>query len=117
MRELMEAITESGQGSFLAVLKSSGPQGIGTLSYLFAGHTLALDFPYRGKKTEQLCAKLDQILLEHGGRVYLAKDALVQQATFEAMYPTLAEFKQIKAQWDPQQVFRSAQSDRLGITG
>lgn len=117
MRELMEAITESGQGSFLAVLKSSGPQGIGTLSYLFAGHTLALDFPYRGKKTEQLCAKLDQILLEHGGRVYLAKDALVQQATFEAMYPTLDEFKQIKAQWDPQQVFRSAQSDRLGITG
>jgi len=117
MRELLEAITESGQGSFLAVLKSSGPQGIGTLSYLFAGHTLALDFPYRGKKTEQLCAKLDQILLEHGGRVYLAKDAFVQQAAFEAMYPTLDEFKHIKAQWDPQQVFRSAQSDRLGITG
>lgn len=117
MQELMEAITESGQGSFLAVLKSSGPQGIGTLSYLFEGHTLALDFPYRGKKTEQLFAKLDQILLEHGGRIYLAKDAMVQQSTFEAMYPTLDEFKQIKAQWDPQHVFRSAQSDRLGITG
>ena len=117
MRKLMDVITESGQGSFLAVLKSSGAANEGTLSYLFKGHTLALDFPYRGIRTEKLCARLDQILLEYGGRVYLAKDALVSREAFEKMYPQLDAFKQVKAALDPDQRFRSAQSDRLGITG
>ena len=116
MTTLLEMISKSGQASFLAVLKSSGAANQGLLSYLFHGHTLALDFPYRGEKTERLCRELDKVMLEFGGRVYLAKDALVNAETFSRMYPRLNEFKQIKQRLDPQAIFRSQQSDRVGIT-
>ncbi len=116
MTRLLEIISKSGQASFLAVLKSSGAANQGLLSYLFDGHTLALDFPYRGEKTERLCHELDQIMLEFGGRVYLAKDALVSADTFAQMYPRLEEFRKIKSRLDPETVFRSQQSDRIGIT-
>ena len=63
MTRLLEIISKSGQGSFLAVLKSSGAANQGVLSYLFEGHTLALDFPYRGEKTDRLCRQLDEVML------------------------------------------------------
>ena len=116
MTRLLEIISKSGQGSFLAVLKSSGAANQGVLSYLFEGHTLALDFPYRGEKTDRLCRQLDEVMLEFDGRVYLAKDALVSAETFAQMYPRLEEFKRIKKRLDPETLFRSHQSDRVGIT-
>ncbi|MGC6450134.1 MAG: FAD-binding protein [Pirellulaceae bacterium] len=116
MVKLLQIISKSGQASFLAVLKSSGPANPGMLSYLFDGHTLALDFPFRGEKTIRLCHQLDQVMLEFGGRVYLAKDALIGADTFAAMYPRLDEFKQLKHRLDPLTKFRSCQSDRVGIT-
>ncbi len=116
MTTLLKMISKSGQASFLAVLKSSGVANQGILSYLFDGHTLALDFPYRGEKTDRLCRELDKVLLDFGGRVYLAKDALVNAETFSRMYPKLNEFKRIKQRLDPQSIFRSQQSDRVGIT-
>ncbi len=116
MTRLLEIISKSGQASFLAVLKSSGAANRGMLSYLFDGHTLALDFPYRGAKTERLCRELDQVMLDFRGRVYLAKDALVSAETFARMYPRLDEFRQLKKRIDPETVFRSHQSDRVGIT-
>ena len=64
-------------GFLLAVLKVAARLIHSMLSYLFDGHTLALDFPFRGEKTIRLCHQLDQVMLEFGGRVYLAKDALI----------------------------------------
>ncbi len=116
MTRLLEIISKSGQASFLAVLKSSGAANQGLLSYLFDGHTLALDFPYRGEKTDRLCRQLDEVMLEFDGRVYLAKDALVSAETFSQMYPQLEAFKRIKKRLDPETLFRSHQSDRVGIT-
>ena len=116
MTRLQEIISKSGEASFLAVLKSSGAANQGILSYLFDGHTLALDFPYRGAKTERLCRELDEVMLDFRGRVYLAKDALVSADTIVQMYPRLEEFTQIKKRLDPETVFRSNQSDRIGIT-
>jgi FAD/FMN-containing dehydrogenase len=116
MTRLLEIISKSGQASFLAVLKSSGAANQGLLSYLFDGHTLALDFPYRGEKTDRLCRQLDEVMLEFNGRVYLAKDALVSAETFSQMYPQLEAFKRFKKRLDPETLFRSHQSDRVGIT-
>ena len=116
MTRLLEIIAHSGQASFLAVLKSSGAANLGMLSYLFDGHTLALDFPFRGEKTIELCERLDQVLLEFGGRVYLAKDSLVSAEHFSQMYPRIDEFRELKHRLDPDSVFRSHQSDRVGLT-
>ncbi len=113
---LLELLTRSKRASFLAVLKSYGPQNDGMLSFPLAGHTLALDLPYTGRALLELIEAMDRIVLEHGGRLYLAKDACMSRATFEAGYPRLAEFKQLCRQLDPRGKFSSSQSRRLGIT-
>ena len=40
-------------------------------------------------------------MLDHGGRVYLAKDACLSPEHFRAMYPNLDRFREIKARLDP----------------
>jgi decaprenylphospho-beta-D-ribofuranose 2-oxidase len=112
--ELLELLSASGKASFLAVLKSCGPASQGPLSFLRPGHTLALDLPM-SPAVPELCAKMDQVLLKHGGRLYLAKDATMSRETFAQMYPELPRFCQIKAQIDPGNRFVSEQARRLGI--
>jgi decaprenylphospho-beta-D-ribofuranose 2-oxidase len=114
---LLERVAARRQASFLAVLKSMGPAGPGWLSFPFEGHTLALDLPYRGEQTDRILAELDALVLEHGGRLYLAKDATMSAETFQAMYPGLARFRQLKAEIDPNNRFSSSQARRLGIVG
>jgi decaprenylphospho-beta-D-ribofuranose 2-oxidase len=111
---ILERIGKSRRASFLSVLKSSGPANPSPLSYLYEGHTLALDLPFTSDLPE-LARDLDRILLEHGGRLYLAKDALTTKENFAEMYPRLPEFLRIKAAVDPQQRFASSQARRLGI--
>lgn len=115
LAELLETLTSFGRASFLAVLKGCGPAGKGVLSYLYPGHTLAVDLPYTGDDLNQVVTKLDQILLKHGGRLYMAKDTLTTAKTFAQMYPRLDEFKAIKRSIDPQCRFASSQARRLGL--
>jgi FAD/FMN-containing dehydrogenase len=115
LRELLGAIAASGRASFLSVLKRSGPEGEGMLSYLFPGATLALDLPNGGAPLRRLVARLDAMLLDHGGRLYLAKDALADAETIRAMYPRLEEFLAVKRRVDPAGVFTSSQARRLGL--
>lgn len=90
---MLGAIARSGDGSFLAVLKTFGDrEAPGMLSFARPGVTLALDFPNRGASTHALFARLDAIVGEGGGRLYLAKDARMPRALFEAGYPRLPEF-------------------------
>jgi FAD/FMN-containing dehydrogenase len=115
LRELMEMISASGAASFLAVLKAMGNQSGGLLSFPMPGLTLALDLPNTGGKVVNLLRDLDQIVLRFGGRVYLAKDAIMARETFEAMYPNLPRFKEIKQYLDPANRFSSSLARRLGI--
>lgn len=113
--ELLEAVVAARASSFLAVLKRSGPGTPGPLAFLSAGHTLALDIPNRGEETRALAARLDRIVVKHGGRVYLAKDALTEAAVFRDMYPMLERFRSVKARLDPDGLFVSSLARRLGI--
>lgn len=90
---MLKQISASGEGSFLAVLKTFGNrQARGMLSFPQPGVTLALDFPNRGEATARLFERLDAIVREAGGRLYPAKDARMPRELFEAGYPRLAEF-------------------------
>lgn len=113
--ELLEKISSSGHASFLAVLKTFGGANAAPLSFPFAGHTLALDIPWRDD-LPQFVRELDEITLRHNGRVYLAKDALLSPENFRAMYPRLEEWLAVKQQLDPQNRFASTMSRRLEIT-
>ena len=85
---LLEAIAQSGQGSFLAVIKRFGAQpSPGLLSFPLEGTTLALDFTYAGDATLRLFDALHAIVQRHAGRMYPAKDACMSASAFEAGYP------------------------------
>ncbi len=86
--QLMELISQSGMGSFLAVLKRFGSRkSPGLLSFPRPGLTLALDFPMHGEATLRLLETLDAVILKGGGAIYPAKDARMSPAMFEASFP------------------------------
>lgn len=76
MKKILETIANSGNGSFLAVLKLFGennPEAYN--SFPTEGYTLALDFKVNSK-LKKLVNQLDQIVQEFGGRIYLTKDSM-----------------------------------------
>jgi decaprenylphospho-beta-D-ribofuranose 2-oxidase len=111
---LMEVISAARGASFLAVLKTLGGSGPGPLSFALPGFTLALDFAERPGLTD-LMAKLHRVTLDHGGRIYLAKDGCLDAGDFAAMYPRLGEMRAILADIDPDHRMESDMARRLGI--
>ncbi len=92
--ELLGIIAASGQASMLSVLKLFGPRtSPGLLSFPDRGATLAIDFPNRGASTSALLGRLEHEVVQAGGRLYPAKDGLMQAATFQAGYPGLDRFR------------------------
>ncbi len=90
---ILKAISASGLASFLAVIKVFGDVASpGMLSFPKPGITLALDFPIRKELTFDLLYRLARITLEHGGRLYPAKDARMTAAQFQASYPPWQDF-------------------------
>ena len=73
--------------------------------------------PVTGSKLFSLLDEFDAIVLQHGGRVYLAKDARLSPEAFRAMYPRLNEWQAIKQALDPANVFSSSLSRRLQMGG
>ena len=114
LRQILERLAASRRASFLAVLKCFGEGNPGPLSYPFAGYTLALDLPMR-RGLPELLRELDAMLLEHGGRLYLGKDAVTQAETIAAMYPELERFREIQARLDPEGRMASSMARRLGL--
>ena len=110
---LLDRLGAAGAASFLAVIKDCGPASDAYLSFPMEGTTLALDLPHRGPVTEALIHDLNATVIAHGGRVYLAKDAVTRPADFARMMPRLAEWQAVRQRWDPRRRFRSAQSVRL----
>lgn len=93
VQRLLERVAESGQSSFLGVLKVFGDMpSPGLLSFPLPGATLALDLPNRGRATRTLMENLDRIVRESGGRLYPAKDGRMSGADFRAGFPKWKEF-------------------------
>ncbi len=113
LSRLLERLAAAGAASFLAVIKDCGPAGDAYLSFPLEGVTLALDLPYRGRATEALVHEMNAVVIEAGGRVYLAKDAVTRAEDFEKMMPRLKEWQAVRDLWDPERRFRSALSARL----
>jgi len=116
IKTLLEHISASGRASFLAVLKKFGDQKEeGTIAFPGPGYFLALDFPVGNGEVLKLMDHWDELVLKFGGRVYLTKDARLKRETFAAMYPRLKEWLEVKAKYEPKQVFQSDMGRRLGL--
>lgn len=114
LHEILAAVSASGQGSPLAVLKLLGESNDNWLSFPMHGYTLAMDFRIR-KKLFRLLPVLDGIVVRHGGRFYLAKDARVPRDVFEAGYETIGRFRELRKQSGMNAKFNSLQSRRLEL--
>lgn len=113
LTRILELCSSQGWGSFLAVLKRLGSQD-GWLSFPLSGYTLALDMAVKPGLWEFL-DQLDAVVIEYGGRVYLAKDARLNATAFRSMYPQLPQWLAIKSQVDPHNQFSSVLSQRLQL--
>jgi decaprenylphospho-beta-D-ribofuranose 2-oxidase len=114
LEEILAAISKSGKGSFLAVLKLYGKANDNYLSFPMEGFSLALDFKIE-KGLFDLLDKLDEIVVKYKGRIYLAKDVRVSKEIFEKGYPQIETFRQFRKENKMNNKFQSLQSKRVGI--
>lgn len=111
--EMLTTVAASGQGSFLAVLKTFGDKvSPGLMSFPMPGATLALDLPNRGQPTRDLLLALYGIAASARGRLYAAKDACSPAGSLERGYANFSRFKRLL---DPG--LESLMSRRLALTG
>lgn len=97
--------------SFVTVFKDCGEQGDGMLSFPKEGTSLAVDIPM-SDAVPRMIREMNAFVLDHGGRVYLAKDAFTTADELARMYPRLEEFLAVREKYDPQRRISSALSVR-----
>jgi decaprenylphospho-beta-D-ribofuranose 2-oxidase len=116
MRTIIERLSAARLPIFLTVLKRFGPGNPAPLSFPQAGWQLAVDIGVARPGLVDLLASFDRLVLDAGGRHYLAKDAVLTPEAFRRGYPRLAEWQAVKRRVDPAGVWTSDQSRRLRLT-
>lgn len=114
LQEILTEVSDSGKGSFLAVLKLYGKENENYLSFPMEGYSLALDFKIE-KGLFELLNRLDKIVVKYNGRIYLTKDVRVSKETFEKGYPNIEKFRVLRKEYKMDKKFQSLQSKRVGI--
>ena len=117
LRACVEALSGEGTASFLAVLKTLGDADPGPLSFPDKGWTLALDVPAGSTEVAAMLRRLDDVVVEAGGRAYLAKDSHLDPALVPRMYPRLDEWRAVRDRMDPDRRFQSDLGARLELLG
>jgi decaprenylphospho-beta-D-ribofuranose 2-oxidase len=117
LKQILTTISESGTLPFLGVIKEFGNESHGGLSFPRPGVTVALDFANTGQNALDLFTRLDDMVADAGGRVYLSKDARLSPEAFRRMYPEWEEWKRVRDEADPLNMFQSELGRRLGLVG
>jgi FAD/FMN-containing dehydrogenase len=112
--EILDTISKSGKGSFLAVLKLYGKENENYLSFPIEGYSLALDFKIEDGLFELLDI-LDEIVVKYQGRIYLTKDTRVSKNVFEQGYKNIDKFREIREKYKFKDKLESLQSKRVDI--
>lgn len=114
---LAESLATGPSPASFAVLKRFGAGSDGFLSFPAPGWTLAVDIPIPSSPSalEGHLRGIDEALVAAGGRIYLAKDSRLRADLMPAMYPKLELFEKVRRRVDPDQVFQSDLSVRLGL--
>lgn len=108
-----------GMAPFLAVLKRHRPDPF-LLSHGVDGFSLALDFKVTERRREylwRLCHRMNDLVLNAGGRFYLAKDSTLRPQDARAYLgdEALGQFRALKSAVDPDHLLTSALAERLRL--
>jgi decaprenylphospho-beta-D-ribofuranose 2-oxidase len=115
LRTVIGKFSDAGVASFLAVLKRMGKSNAALMSFPTEGWTLTLDLAAGSSRLPGLLERIDELVLDAGGRHYLAKDAHVSAMAVERAYPRLAEWKSIRNEMDPRRLWTSDLARRLKL--
>ena len=115
LRKVIETFAGRGVASFLAVLKRMGPQNPAPMSFPTEGWTLTLDMAAATKGLPELLSTVDAMVLDAGGRHYLAKDSHVSPIAVRRGYPRFGEWQRTRAEMDPIGRWNSDLARRLGL--
>lgn len=105
--------------SFLGVLKRHRPDKF-MFSHAVDGYSMALDFKVTESnwpRLQDLCHRMNDVVLSAGGRFYFAKDSTLRRSDMEAYLgpETLAKYRRLKAELDPTGLFTHDLARRLGL--
>jgi len=110
--ECLKFLVAHKMGSFVTVLKRCDNDNV-ALPFCRKGYTLALDLPFRSAETLSNLDKLDNLVIQRGGRVYLTKDARLSPEAFRAMYPEFPNWINTVRQYNPNRMHFSKMAERL----
>ncbi|MDN8605842.1 FAD-binding oxidoreductase [Corynebacterium ureicelerivorans] len=113
-KDIIYDIQASGHYTALNVFKLFGEGNRAPLSYPMKGWNVCVDFPIRPGLNEFL-DRLDDQVMQFGGRLYLAKESRTSAEKFHAMYPEMAGWLETRRNIDPTGVFASDMSRRLEL--
>jgi decaprenylphospho-beta-D-ribofuranose 2-oxidase len=115
VRTIIERLAVAQVPIFMTVLKRFGPGNAAPLSFPVEGWQLAIDIGVARRGIAELLAGFDRLVLDAGGRHYLAKDGALGPEGFRRGYPRLAEWQEVRRRVDPTGVWASDQSRRLEL--
>jgi len=114
---LLRMSHKAGLPPYLGVFKKHRPDPF-LLTHAVDGYSLALD--YRVTRANRaalwkLCHRMDEVVLEAGGRFYFAKDATMRKGTAERFFPAenIEKFRALKAKYDPDNLLQTDLSRRV----
>ena len=83
--------------------------------HLLAAAVMHLDIPAGTHGLSEMLHELDLVVLDAGGRHYMAKDSHTTPEAIRQGYPRLAEWQAIRNSVDPDGVWQSDLGRRLGL--
>lgn len=106
--------------SFLGVMKRHRPDNF-MFSHAVDGYSFALDLKVTSRNRSdvfELCHRMNDLVLEAGGRFYFAKDSTLRPEDVRAYLgeEALDCYERLKARFDPEGILDSGLARRVGLT-